>query len=191
MKYDLQNKSFVLYLLVFTILGACSPDRFTLDKISGQDRIDGFEMRTIHDADVKYDNAFILNENGAVALRAINETDGTWDFGLNFLFGGNINIAFRDVSFEFEHPRALCLNISDRKIQISDAGKIVFSELRKYNFSNSIRVQFVNDGYNYSLILDCDTIYKGKTKIPSTEFMIFESLNNTKAFISGIDFRKK
>ena len=191
MKYDLPSNKFVIYLLVLIILGACSPDRFTLDKISGQNRIEGFEMKTIHDADVKYDNAFVLTENGSVSLRAVNETDGVWDFGLNFLFGQELNIAFRDVSFEYKSPRALCINLSGNVIKITDSGKDAFTDNSKYNFSNTVRVQFINDGFNFALILDCDTIYKGKTKIPATEYIIFESLNNTKAFISGIDFRKK
>lgn len=191
MNYDLQIDKLLLCFLVLSFLVSCAPDRFTLDKISGQNRIEGFEMKTIHDADVKFDNAFVLNENGAVSLRAVNETDGIWDFGLNFLFGQELNIAMRDVPFEYKSPRALCINLSDDVLKITDSGKEVFSENSKYNFSNSVRVQFINDGFNFALILDCDTIYKGKTKIPTTEYIIFESLNNTKAFISGIDFQKK
>lgn len=191
MNYDLQINKLLLCFLVLSFLVSCAPDRFTLDKISGQNRIEGFEIKTIHDADVKFDNAFVLNENGAVSLRAVNETDGIWDFGLNFLFGQQLNIAMRDVPFEYKSPWALCINLSDDVLKITDSGKEVFSENSKYSFSNSVRVQFINDGFNFALILDCDTIYKGKTKIPTTEYIIFESLNNTKAFISGIDFQKK
>jgi hypothetical protein len=177
--------------MLIVILGACSPDRFTLDKISGQNRIDGFEMRTIHDAEVKYDNAFILNEQGCVSLRAVNWTDGTWDFGLNFLFGGDINIVFRDVPFEYKSPRGIAVNISKGVLKITDAGKEVHLQKLQNDLSSTARFKFSNDGFNYSLIIDCDTIYKGKSTIPSTEYVIFESLNSTKAFISGIDFKKK
>ncbi|MEI6088869.1 MAG: hypothetical protein WCR42_00300 [bacterium] len=191
MKYDSKTNKFLLCFLALLVLGACSPDRFTLDKISGQNRIEGFEIRSIHDADVRHDNAFILNENGAVSLRAVGETEGTWDFGLNFLFGQDVNIAFRDVSYEYISPRAVYLNLSDNLVRIIDSGKEVFTNKGKYNFSYNTRFQFINDGFNYTLIIDCDTIYKGKTTIPSTEYIIFESLNNSKVFLSGIDFRKK
>jgi len=189
MKYDFQKIKSILCVLGFAVLISCSPDRFTLDKISGQNRISGFELRTIHDADVKYDNAFILNEKGIVSLRAENETDGSWDFGLNFLFGQNMNIVFRDVPFGYKTPRGLCVNLSGKTIKISESGKEVFSQTNELNYSGIVRIQFLNDGFNYTLIMDCDTIYKGRSAIPSTEYIIFESLQNTKAFISGIDFK--
>ncbi len=191
MKYDLHNNMHIHCLLVLLLLVSCVPDRFTLDKISGQNRIEGFEMRSIHDAEVNYDNAFTLNENGCVSLRAVNSTDGVWDFGFNFLFGENLNICLRDVPFEYQSPRALCINITNKVIRITDKGKEVFTVNCIYDFSNAIRIKLVNDGFNYAVVLDCDTIYKGRTNIPSTEYIIFESLKNTKAFVSGIDFKNK
>jgi hypothetical protein len=191
MKYDLQKNNKILLLMVLLYLTACAPDRFTLDKISGQNRIEGFEIRSIHDAEVKFDNAFIMNENGAVSLRAVNATDGTWDFGMNYLYGQDLNIVFRDVPFEYKSPRALCLNLSGNHLKILETGKEIYSSQTKYDFSTTTRVKFENDGYNYTLIFDCDTIYKGKSKIPTTEYVIFESLNNTKVFFSGINFSNK
>jgi len=190
MKYGLVKNKNSIVILALIILLSCTPDRFTLDKISGQNRIDGFELRTISDATAKYDNAFILNENGIVSLRAAGETDGVWDFGLNFLYGSDLNIVLRDVAYEFREPYALMINISNDIVSIQNFGQTDFKQKTKCNFSKTVRVQIINDGFNYSLVLDCDTVYKGRTKTPNTEFIIFESIDNTKAFVSGIDFKR-
>jgi len=84
-----------------------------------------------------------------------------------------------DIGFDFTPEGCF---VFENGIQIRSVDSI------KAKIGEKSRILIENYGKLVNIIVDCDTVYYGKTNLPSTEQLIIKTLNNTSAELSGIIF---
>lgn len=183
------KKISILILLLF-LLYSCTPYNFALKRFS-EIPIFGLIMSDLGSVEIpsKYSGSIILKENARVALAISNQTQFISYFNVNIEKGAGLIFSFRTISNSFEsHPSI--------QFKYDTYGSYIYNNKKLINSIDSIKAQIgkqklisiSNNGEYYQVTVDCDTVYKGRTKLPATEYVIIESLEGTKAYISGIEF---
>jgi hypothetical protein len=183
------NKISLKYIiLVIFILISCTPDKFTLNNKS-EYRIEGLIMSNLDCVEVDKDNAIMLHPGGRAALRTFDLTQLLADFSVNIYSGQGIRFAIRTVSKYYPNSPSLVFDYSLSGCKIIENDKIIgFNDSVKVKFKEPARIIIKNDGEFYSIKVDCKEVFKGFTKIPSTEYIILETLMESEAYVYGIKF---
>lgn len=168
-----------------------APDRFYLNTNSIDfDEISCLIVTNI-DSVTKYSsNAFTMTPNQIVAMKSFKSytqykaditTKITGNQGIRFSFRTIIDQYNKipDIGFDFTPEGCF---VFENGIQIRSVDSI------KAKIGEKSRILIENYGKLVNIIVDCDTVYYGKTNLPSTEQLIIKTLNNTSAELSGIIF---
>ena len=180
--------SFIILLLF--LLYSCTPYNFVLKRFD-EIPVFGLIMSDLESVEIpsKYSSSIILKENARVALAVSDRTQFISHFNVNMEKGGGLIFSIRTISDNFDtHPSI--------KFKYDMFGSYIYDNKKLINSVDSIKAQIgkqklisiSNNGQYYQITVDCDTVYKGRTKLPATEYVIIESLEGTEAYISGIDF---
>jgi hypothetical protein len=168
------------------MLASCSPDLFTLNKRNNQ-YIGGLIMSDLDDVDIINDNSLMLYDGGAVAMGRSELTNLTADFTVDVMKGEGLRFAIRSVSDHFDKQPAIYFDYSTEGSSVIEKGKekILLHNI-KAKINQPTRIIFKNDCSYYSIIVDCDTVYTGRTWLPNTEYVIIKTLPKSDVLLSGI-----
>lgn len=183
-------KKLLIIILIGTIIQSCNPHLFTLNEMEDIE-IYGLIMSDIGTVEVpaKYKNVLTLKENSRVALASSKLTQFISYFSVKVIKGNGLIFSFRTVSDTYEkHPSI--------QFKYDKSGSFVYNNKKLINSVDSIKaikgkeklISISNNGQYYQIIVDCDTVHKGRTILPATEYIIIECLEGTQANISGIEF---
>jgi hypothetical protein len=183
---------FLLFLLLaissLLYYSCAPPDAFLLNRKEPV-QILGLIMSDLESVEQVRDNALYLFPNAMVALKSEDITQLATDFTVELREGNGIRFAFRTISDNFEKQNKIIFDytlngciVKENDILITkvDSIKAVFNEQKL--------IRVLNEGKTYSITVDCDTVVKARTSLLTTEYFIIQSLGNTEAVLSGIDF---
>jgi len=179
-------------ILIFSIsfMMSCSPDRFTLNELEGI-TIYGLIMSGLETADKpdEFSNALHLLPNARIALAASYLTQSESRFTVEMTKGSGLKFSIRTISDNFDtHPRIQFLYDSFGSTIYENERKIIAVDSIKATAMDKKLIILSNYGDYYTITVDCDTVITGRTKLPATEYVIIETLDDTEVFISGIKF---
>lgn len=182
----------ILYILfaIALLAGGCATEKFYLYKgLSYQ--IEGEILGAIDSVEQTHDNAFVLRPGGIVSLRMSGVTEFFSEFDLRLQQGSGIRFALRTGKYKYsERPSITCDFTSDgtevkqngKFLAMRNEIKAVPGELQKVRIHN----------YNHvcNIVIECDTIWSGRTDLLDSEYIIIESIGKTYAQITGMEFHE-
>ncbi|GEM_PF-6272854 len=174
-------------------ISACSsmfhPDTFMLDEISASP-IEAFILSDFHLVEKTYDNEFIIHRGGACSIKKIQLTTNNASFTVTLNSGNGLKIMTRTDNKKYQEEQGIALEWTKSGSTVYENDNImakVDSVKAIENFP--VKISFINEGGYYLLLADCDTIYKGRTQLPESEFYIFEAMD-ADVKVSGISFEQ-
>jgi hypothetical protein len=178
----------ILAIILILFISSCQPDKFSLNKHEAYP-VGGMIMGNLDSVDVYGQNAFRLYPGGAVAIRVTSLTQFSADFTVELEKGSGVRFSIRTVSNNFEERPSLTLDlrndgyiIEDRSISSKQSDSV------KLMPGSPLRLIIENDGKYLSIKTDCSLIYKNPEELPSTEYLVIESIGESQVKIFGIEF---
>jgi hypothetical protein len=179
----------ILLLLLNSILfSSCATDIFHLNRSSLNKTIPGYYLTGFASVDVLSDNSLMLKENASISLKNIESTE--WLASFDILSKGkmNINLQFRTSRHQREKYSGIVVKIRNSFIELYENNKKI-GERIDYNFSKNemYSIKILNDGARVKVLVDCDEVIDYRTKLLSTEYLIFKSISE-EFIISSLEF---
>jgi hypothetical protein len=183
---------FALILLTAVSVIGCGrlfhPDYFRLDEDSVTP-IEVFILSDIYSVEKTfYDNEFLLHDGGIAAMKKPDETTNSLLFTVTLLSGEGIRLMFRTDTKKFRDEPGMLLEWTQNGCVVKENNKTIAKvDTVKAVVGSPVRISVINEGAHFSITADCDTIIKGTTQLPNTEYYLLESLQS-ESTISGIFF---
>lgn len=188
----LKMKINILKFSLILILLSCSPDRFYLNQnLSYEEEIAAIKIGNIDSVEKIAKNSFALYSGGFVDLycQEIPVTQLQADFTVDIKEGEGLNFYFRTIADHFEKQQNINFEYSTNGCKVTEVGKlVVFVDTIKAQQNKQARIKIENYGNLYNIIIDCDTVYYGKTSLPATQHILIKPINKTNAIFSGVRF---
>lgn len=194
----IKNTKYIIKFTIFSMLisilscilfQSCSPDTFSI-------YLD--QLRTVHCQRMSkdYDKIIILEDNNntiemqdnaLLSMKYSGDTQFNAELSLRCLSGQSIFLYLRTTESNFNHEKNIKIEINKEYSSVMDAdGHIKRVDSIKLLDRQVQKLKIINDASIYTVMLDCDTIVSARTKLPSTEYLIFETLGSFHLF--GINF---
>ncbi len=178
----------IMLLFLLASMAGCHPDMFILN-INRDYQIEGLNMSTLNSLEVVRDNGLLLHPGGLISLRSPLVTQVNADFTVELLKGEGLRFSFRTVSNDYPNRPAIKFDYTGKKCTVWENDKVISEvDTVKANYQGPSRIRIQNDGPLMNIMVDCDTVYYGKTDLPCTEYVIIEAMESADAIIYGIDF---
>jgi len=161
------------------------PDQFQLYKTSSAP-IDGFILSDITMAKATKDNELLLLPNGMVSLKRPNITHSSFSAITSFSSGDGLRFYFRTDRRKYESEPGLVFEFTKNGSIVYDNGvKVAETDTIKAVPGKKDKIIILSDADYFQITVECDTVYKGRTKLVSSEFVLIESINSN-ALLSAI-----
>lgn len=183
----------ILYCFLISTMGlwACNPDQFYLNSTRNSigTYIYGQKLTSIDSVEDTADNAFIINDGGQAALSSDLNTDFIADFTVSITQGNGARFRFRTTKHTLSEGRELAFVYSTTGSRVESNGTVIATLDTVRALANTPeRVIITNWGRKYTIQVGCNIVYYGTSTLPTTEFVITESLPSSTVYLSGIDF---
>jgi hypothetical protein len=178
----------IMAIILILFVSSCQPDKFSLNKHEAYP-IGGLIIGNLDSVDVFGRNAFRLYPGGAVAIRVTSLTQFSSDFTIELEKGTGVRFSVRTVSNNFENHPSLTLDLRKDGYIIGGFGKTnQQSDSIKLEPNSPMRLFLENDGKFIIIKTDCSLIYKNPEELPSTEYLVIESIDDSQVKFTGIEF---
>ena len=165
------------------------PDTFKLDE-TVLPPIDCFILSNLNLVEKTFDNEIILHEDGICSLKRKKVTTSKFKFTATLRRGVGLRVMMRSDEKKYRNEPGIVLEWSKTGTKIFENSKEIMSKnIFRATANSPVNFTFVNQGKYYYIVSECDTIYKGRTELPCTEYYILESIN-AELKISGIRFEE-
>jgi len=202
MFYKRMKKIIVIILSCSAFIPGCAiykglfppPDEFFLNQFRGSDGvyatyIFGQKLTSIDSVEDTANNAFIIYDGGQAALSSDLNTDFIADFTVNITQGNGARFRFRTTKHTLSEGRELAFVYSTTGSRVESNGTVIATLDTVRALANTPeRVIITNWGRKYTIQVGCNIVYYGTSTLPTTEFVITESLPSSTVYLSGIDF---
>jgi hypothetical protein len=149
----------------------------------------GYKMCDMDSVEVYADDAFYMRKNTMVSLHKVDMTQFEADFTITLTQGRGVNFYLRSVRHNFENHNQIKFEYNTDGCGIYENGDLVRQVDTVVAETNEAkRVIFKNFTHSYLILVDCDTVYYGRTNLPQSEYIIIESKKSTEIDIRGITF---
>ncbi len=167
---------------------SCTPDQFHLNE-DNEFPIDGLIMSDLNSVAKLKANEINISESGVAALRSVGLTQLHADLTTQLISGEGLSLYFRTVSNEYDNHPSIKFDYTTSGCKVFENNKLLaVVDSVKAKVGQYSRVHIRNDGVVYVITVDCDTVIKSRTYIPTTEYLILSSMKNSNVRISGINF---
>lgn len=183
----LKNRCIILAILMI-IIQSCASEQFTLN-YNYRYSISGYIMNNLDGVEIVADNAIELFDGAIVSLRSLSLTQFSADFTMKLKSGKGLRFALRSTTNNYPKHPSITFDFTTEGYSISHNGNLVKQgNALKAQYNTPTKIIFENDGDLLKIKVDCEIVFWGKTKLPATEHIIIECLEDTYARLYGIDF---
>ena len=191
-------KKIILYILPVIILTSCMskifPDPYLFilnEEIQDVTPIYGKIMSHLSSVEVTGINEIEVYPGGRFALASAMMTHLNADFTVEIMEGEGLRFAFRSASHNYDiHPKVV-FDYTTSGCTVKENNTILTTvDSIKADLNKRFRVKIDNNGSFFNITVDCDTVYKGHTSIPMSEYVVVETLESSAARLSGINFEE-
>ncbi|MBM2816198.1 MAG: hypothetical protein HW421_2960 [Ignavibacteria bacterium] len=181
------NVNLFIFLLLI-LLTSCSPDTFRMNSNSSYE-LQGFIMTGMDKVQVKGSNSMVLQDKARVSLRSLQLTQIMADFTITVSEGTGLKFYFNTAVNNFDKHPFIAFEFSTDGYSLSENEKILAkSDSIKAELGKPVRIKLINDGKFIKVYADCAEIFKGRIKLPASEFVIVETLPDSKVIVNAVDF---
>ncbi len=184
-------KIIIIACAIITI-SACHPDIFVLNRnVSDTEEISGFKVCPLDSVDVFAKNGMMLYSGSFVDMycKEIPITQFQADFTAELLNGSGLIFNFRTIIDHFELHKNISFEYSTNGCKVFDSGNLITKvDSIKAELNKPTRIIIENYGKLYNIIVDCDTVFYGKTDLNLTQHMILKPYSGTDVKLTGIQF---
>ncbi len=164
------------------------PDEYMLN-VDREFIVDGYIMSELDSVVQEQKNAIVIKPGGRTAMRSVELTQYTLEFTTEIRRGSGLNFYFRTTKHDFPAKKGIRFRYAlDGCSALEDGVTIASVDSITASIGQAKKIQIKNDGVYYQIIADCDTVYSGRSEKPGTEWIIIETLDDTEAYLYGINF---
>lgn len=192
--YRVLKISVLLLTITFSVYGcgivpALLPDPyfFRINRLSTSPILACYNLSHIDSVDVIADNSLKILKGGKVAFALPEVADHISDFTITPRNGSEFSLVCRTTPRELKEHRGLEFLFLKGSVQVIENGKKI-DEIKNVYCSKDIaeRIILINDASEYSLQVGCTVVYRGKTHIPGSEYVVLQSHNDTELKVQAI-----
>ena len=174
-------KTFILIAITIIAIVSCGilphPDTFMLNETTSSP-IEAFKLSDISLVNKTFDNEFKMHRGGICAIKSEYITTNKLEFTIRLYEGNGLRVMTRTDKRKYKTEPGIVFEWTKKGTSFYENGQKLYSTSQFEAIDNfPTKFSFINNAKYYYLITDCDTIYKGTTTLPSTEYFIFESLD--------------
>jgi len=181
-----------ILILLFTLIIACSPDQFYLNpRAVDSEEISGLIIGNLDNVDVYAKNALKINDSGMVDLICSygGITQFKADMTTNLLDGNGVRFAFRTIMDTYDTHPSITFDFTTEGCYVNENNiSLTKVDSIKAKLGGKSRILIENYGKLVNIVVDCDTVYFGPTKLHATEHIIVSPLKSSNVDLSGILF---
>lgn len=148
----------------------------------------GLTISEIDSVEQTGNNAILLYSGGVIGLRVNPVTNFTGDFTVNIKEGRGVKFTFRTTTHDIKTIPGITFNYTDSGSWVEENGQTIarFDTVQAI-IGQEERVQISNEGKQYTIQVGCNVIYRGKTNLPATEYIIPSTFSGSTALLTGMD----
>jgi len=185
--------SCIVLLIGCGIIPALLPDPyfFRLNRISTSPILAAYNLSHIDSVEQTADNSVKIYKGGKIVLALGEAADHVTDISITPRNGTEFTMGFRTTVREYKEKKGLEFVFANNTLLIKENGKTI-DEKKNVTLSKNIQERFiiVNDASEYSVQVGCDTVFRGKTILPGTEYIFLTTQNNTEINANAISVRQ-
>jgi hypothetical protein len=172
------------------------PDEFRLNQNSFDDEeIGGFIICPLDSVEQFAKNGLLLYSGSFVDMY-INEiynekhiTQFQADFTAELNSGTGFSFFFRTIADHFEQHPNITFEYTTGGCKVFDSGNLITSvDSIKAELNKPARILIENYGKLFNIVVDCDTVFYGRTGLYTTQHMILKPVTGSNIRLSGIRF---
>lgn len=184
----MKSRKLNILLLSSILLSSCATDIFHLNRRNLNKIIPGYYLSGFASVDILSDNSLMLKENASISLKNIESTEWIASFDLLTKGEMNIDLQFRTSRHQKEKHSGIVVKIRNSFIELYENNKQIGKNI-DYNFNKNemYSIKILNDGARVKVLIDCDEVLDYRTKLLSTEYLIFKSISE-ELIISSLEF---
>ncbi|MFH1050277.1 MAG: hypothetical protein V1779_05020 [bacterium] len=187
----MKTKLIIGFILLITI-SACHPDIFYLNRnVSETEEISGFIIGSLDSVEQFAKNGMMLYSGSMIDMycNEIPITQFQADFTTELNRGSGLSFSFRTIIDHFElHPN-ITFEYSTNGCKVFDSGKLLTNvDSIKAEINKPARIIIENYGKLFNIVVDCDTVFYGRTELHATQHMILKPFPGSDIRLTGIRF---
>lgn len=186
-------KHYIYILIILFALSSCASDYYVLNKYRNVKlpALEGNRANNALKVSLIADDAVLIEENSNTSLRKVGVTQYEKKFILKRISGNSFSIIERSSPNINKPNDGLMMEFGDIGFSLYEKGKLIkrnsnFELKNNYDYLFNIR----QDGDYTTLVVDCDTLMKYKSTLPSSEFTIFNTTETTALEIYSFDVQE-
>ena len=138
----------------------------------------------------KYTDEVIIHDNGITAIKKNELTIYSFDATVKIKEGTGIRFYLRSTYTNFKNNPVIHFDYTNTGTKVYEYNNLLaVVDSIKLDYSNPSRIRIKQDAKYYEILVDCDTLYKGLSGKPGTEYIIMQTLNS-EALVSGISIEE-
>jgi hypothetical protein len=184
----------VLFALVpLLVLAACGllphPDTFRLDETSSAP-MQGYILSDLSLVEKTFDNEIKIHKDGVCSIKRPDLTTNYFAFTAKMYSGKGLRVMTRTDRKKYQEEPGLVLEWTpDGSVVYENGKEIARADSVRAPLKSPVKLAFINEGSYFLFIADCDTIIKGRTALPESEYYILESMGS-EFILSGMMFEQ-
>ncbi len=196
--YNMRTAIFISALILTLSLSSCEllknflpePDqyRFNRGRSTPGTVFGGLNISEIDSVEQTGNNAILLHSGGAIGLRVNPVTDFIGDFTVNIKEGRGVKFTFRTTTHDITSISGITFNYTGSGSWIEENGQTIARlDTVRAIIGQQERIQISNEGKLYTVQVGCTVIYRGKTNLPATEYIIPSTFSGSTVLLTGMD----
>jgi len=137
-----------------------------------------------------YTNEIIIHDKGITALKKNELTIYIFDASVRIKEGTGIRFYLRSAYINYTDEPVIHFDFTNTGTKVYEYNNLIANvDSIKLDYNNPSRIRIKQDAKYYEILIDCDTLYKGTSVKPGTEYIIMQTLNS-EALVSGISIEE-
>ncbi len=182
----------ILYILLAVALlaGGCASEKFYLYRGFSY-QIEGEILGAIDSVEQTHDNAFVLRPGGIVSLRMEGVTEFFSEFDMRLQQGSGVRFALRTGKYKYYERPSITCDFTSGGTEVKENGKLIAMKNEIKAVPGELqKVRIHNYNHVCNIVIECDTVWSGRTDMLDSEYIIIESIGKTYAQITGMEFHE-
>ena len=184
----------IIILLLAVIISGCAlipySETYTLNR-TDLFPLEGYKLSKPYTVEkTNYTDEIIIYQDGITALKKNELTIYNFNATVKINSGTGIRFYLRSTYIDYLKSPSVYFDFTSSGTKVYDNNKLVADvDSVKLDFMNPSLIIIRQDAKYYEIIVDCDTVYKGISPKPGTEYIIIQTLNSV-ALVSGISIQE-
>lgn len=130
-------------------------------------------------------DSIVVYPGAVLSVRKIYETFHTAEFWVRVPVGNAMRVRMRSTDFGDSVGAGIAVTLGRTASTVQVAQNLPRSIAPRLD-SGMTHVSLFSEAKEFMIIVGCDTVYQGKTDLPATDVLVFESADSSEVHIRGL-----